>query len=169
VARRRGPAGSSSILASELEITESLAMEDAEHTVQILRQLKDLGVWISIDDFGTGYSSLSYLKAFPIDTLKIDKSFVRDIDTDPADAAIAATVMAIARTLRLKVVAEGVEREQQLHILRERDCDRAQGYLFGRPMPAGDFASFLGAHGSKGQGEAAEVRTATAAAQEPMR
>jgi diguanylate cyclase (GGDEF)-like protein len=148
----------------ELEITESLAMENAEHTVQILRQLKDLGVWISIDDFGTGYSSLSYLKAFPIDTLKIDKSFVRDIDTDPADAAIAATVMAIARTLRLKVVAEGVEREQQLHILRERDCDRAQGYLFGRPMPAEDFAAFLGAHGNKSQGEAAQVRTATPAA-----
>ena len=143
----------------ELEITESLAMENAEHTVRTLHQLKDLGVWISIDDFGTGYSSLSYLKAFPIDTLKIDKSFVRDIDTDPADAAIAATVMAIARTLRLKVVAEGVEREEQLHILRERDCDRAQGYLFGRPMPAEDFAAFLGAHDSRGQAEAAEVQT----------
>jgi diguanylate cyclase (GGDEF)-like protein len=135
----------------ELEITESLAMENAEHTVHTLRQLKDLGVWISIDDFGTGYSSLSYLKAFPIDTLKIDKSFVRDIDTDPADAAIAATVMAIARTLRLKVVAEGVEREEQFRLLRERNCDRAQGYLFGRPMAAQDFAVFLRAHGSRHQ------------------
>ncbi len=134
----------------ELEITESLAMENAEHTVHTLRRLKELGLWISIDDFGTGYSSLSYLKAFPIDTLKIDKSFVRDIDSDPADAAIAATVVAIARTLRLRVVAEGVERAEQLHILRERDCDRAQGYLFGRPMPAEDFAAFLRAQGSRG-------------------
>ncbi len=147
----------------ELEITESLAMENAERTVHTLRRLKELGLWISIDDFGTGYSSLSYLKAFPIDTLKIDKSFVRDIDSDPADAAIAATVVAIARTLRLRVVAEGVERVEQLHILRERDCDRAQGYLFGRPMPAEDFAAFLGAQGSQGHAEGAQLPAAVLA------
>ena len=131
----------------ELEITESLAMENAEHTVRTLRQLKDLGVWISIDDFGTGYSSLSYLKAFPIDTLKIDRSFVRDIDTDPADAAIAATVLAIARTLRLRVVAEGVERPEQLQVLRDLACERVQGYLFGRPMPAAELTALLAAEG----------------------
>ena len=127
----------------ELEITESLAMENAEHTVRTLKALKDLGVWISIDDFGTGYSSLSYLKAFPIDMLKIDRSFVRDIDTDAADAAIAATVIAIARTLHLRVVAEGVERPEQLAVLRERQCDRVQGYLFSRPVPAEEIAMLL--------------------------
>ena len=133
----------------DLEITESLAMENAEDTVRTLRQLKDLGVWISIDDFGTGYSSLSYLKAFPIDTLKIDRSFVRDIDTDPADAAIAATVLAIARTLRLRVVAEGVERKEQYQVLRDLACDRVQGYLFGRPMAADDFTALLSAEGKR--------------------
>jgi len=118
----------------ELEITESLAMQNAERTAESLKALRGLGVRLSIDDFGTGYSSLGYLKNFPIDTLKIDRAFVGDLDTDPGDAAIAATVVAMARTLGLGVVAEGVEREAQLRVLRDQGCDRAQGYLFSPPL-----------------------------------
>jgi len=127
----------------ELEITESVAMAKAEVTIVNLRALKDLGVRISIDDFGTGYSSLGYLKRFPLDTLKIDQSFVHDIHTDPGDAAIASTVIAMARTLGLKVVAEGVERVEQLAFLAQHRCDQVQGYLFGRPVEAGVFESLL--------------------------
>jgi len=126
----------------ELEITESLAMDDAEATIETLKELKALGVRISIDDFGTGYSSLSYLKRFPIDTLKIDKSFVDSIH-DPDEAAIVATVIAMARTLRLRTVAEGIERDDELKILRGQGCDRAQGYLFSRPVPGERFEELL--------------------------
>jgi EAL domain-containing protein (putative c-di-GMP-specific phosphodiesterase class I) len=115
----------------ELEITESLAMQNAEVTATTLRALHELGVRLAIDDFGTGYSSLSYLKRFPIDILKIDRSFVRDIEKAPGDATIAATIVAMARTLGLRVVAEGVEEESQLDVLRQLHCDFAQGYLFG--------------------------------------
>jgi diguanylate cyclase (GGDEF)-like protein len=117
-----------------LEITESSAMQNAQTAIQTLRELKALGVGLSIDDFGTGYSSLSYLKRFPIDTLKIDQSFIRDIGTDPDDAAIASAIIALAHTLKLTVVAEGVETADQLEFLTRHGCDRTQGYFFSRPL-----------------------------------
>ena len=127
----------------DLEITETHAMQNAEATIMTLRELKRLGVQISIDDFGIGYSSLSYLKRLPIDTLKIDQSFVRDITTDPDDAAIATAVIALAHTLKLQVVAEGVETQEQLEFLAARHCDRMQGYLFSRPLSADECGEFL--------------------------
>ena len=126
----------------ELEITEGHAMQNVEKAIEILRQLKSLGVRIAIDDFGTGYSCLSYLKQFPIDTLKLDGSFVRDISA-PEDAQIALGVIALAHSLRLKVIAEGVETISQLTFLREHACDRLQGYLFSRPMPPANFDRFM--------------------------
>ncbi|ADG83495.1 bifunctional diguanylate cyclase/phosphodiesterase [Thermincola potens] len=130
----------------ELEITESVAMQNLENTIKLVKQLKDLGVHISIDDFGTGYASLSYLKLFPpIDTLKIDRSFVRDISQNPRNAsdALVATMIVLAKNLKLKVVAEGVENEKQLKFLLERQCDEFQGFFFGKPVPAKEFEQFL--------------------------
>jgi diguanylate cyclase (GGDEF)-like protein/PAS domain S-box-containing protein len=127
----------------DLEITETNAMQNAEATIHTLRELKALGVRVSIDDFGIGYSSLNYLKRLPIDTLKIDQSFVRDITTDPDDAAIATAVIALAHTLKLKVVGEGVETEEQLAFLAARHCDRMQGYLFSKPLPPAECEAFL--------------------------
>lgn len=124
----------------EIELTESMVMHDTDHAAFTLRQLKDLGVTLSLDDFGTGYSSLSYLKRFPIDCLKIDRSFVRDITTNADDAAIANAVIAMAHSLGLSVVAEGVELPEQLALLREHHCDEFQGFYFSRPVPAGDFS-----------------------------
>jgi len=129
----------------QLEITESSAMQNAQSAIQTLRELKALGVGLSIDDFGTGYSSLSYLRRFPIDTLKIDQSFIRDIGTDPDDAAIASAIIALAHTLKLSVVAEGVETPGQLEFLARHGCDRTQGYLFSRPLPAAECQEMLGA------------------------
>lgn len=119
-----------------LEITESVLMKDAETTIGMLKALKNMGVRISMDDFGTGYSSLSYLKRFPIDIVKIDKSFVRDISEDEDDAAIIRLIIALARSLRLTTVAEGVETPEQLAFLRREQCDRFQGYFFSRPVNA---------------------------------
>ncbi|WP_159887491.1 putative bifunctional diguanylate cyclase/phosphodiesterase [Paenibacillus puerhi] len=118
----------------ELEITESCTM-DVEYAIEQMHELKRLGVKISIDDFGTGYSSLSYLKKFPIDKLKIDQSFVRDIMTDPNDAAIVASIIAMTGHLSLKVIAEGVETEEQLQFLHRNQCDEIQGYYFSPPLP----------------------------------
>lgn len=118
----------------ELEITESVLMQDAEATISMLRALKEMGIKISVDDFGTGFSSLSYLKRFPIDILKIDKSFTRDIDMDPDNSAIVTAIAVLARSLNLSVLAEGVESKQQLDFLRDEKCDRVQGYLFSRPL-----------------------------------
>jgi len=119
----------------ELELTESLLMSDAEEAVDSLRQLKALGVRLAVDDFGTGYSSLAYLKRFPLDSLKIDRAFIRDAVSDPDDAAITLTITNLAHSLKLKVVAEGVETEGQLNFLRSHGCDEMQGYYFARPLP----------------------------------
>lgn len=118
----------------ELEITESVLMEHAEVTVARLYQLKDMGIYLSIDDFGTGYSSMTYLKRFPVGKLKIDQSFIRDIPEDSEDVAITAATIQMAHSLRLKVVAEGIETQAQADFLKERGCDLGQGYLFSRPL-----------------------------------
>ncbi|HXB54124.1 MAG TPA: EAL domain-containing protein [Vicinamibacteria bacterium] len=128
--------------ALEIEITERIAMQDVARSVEILRALRRLGVRISLDDFGTGYSSLSYLKTLPVDTVKLDQSFVRDITTDPGDAAIATAVIAMAHSLDLRVVAEGVETREQLSFLRDQGCDSFQGHLFSAAVP-GDFIAGL--------------------------
>ena len=119
----------------ELEITESALIYEVESAIATMSELMDLGVNISLDDFGTGYSSLSYLKRFPIDTLKIDKSFINEVTTDPDSEVIVNTIIAMAHSLKLKVIAEGVETEEQLAMLRARNCDQAQGYLFSKPLP----------------------------------
>jgi len=128
----------------ELEVTESVIMHDAQNVITDLQAFRDMGVRLSIDDFGTGYSSLSYLKRFPVDRLKIDQSFVRDITTNADDAAIAQAVITLGHTMNLRVLAEGVETAEQLAFLRRNQCDEMQGYLFGRPVPAEQFAQLLG-------------------------
>ncbi|MFA7241374.1 MAG: EAL domain-containing protein [Sulfuricellaceae bacterium] len=127
----------------ELELTESILMQDSEETLAFLHQIKQMGVQLSIDDFGTGFSSLSYLKRFDLDKLKIDYSFVRDIETDPNDLAIARAVIALGHSFNLKVIAEGVETAAQLALLRENGCDEIQGYYFSRPLPPDDFLRLL--------------------------
>ncbi|WP_220807815.1 sensor domain-containing phosphodiesterase [Noviherbaspirillum aridicola] len=127
----------------ELELTESLVMQNPEEAVRALHELKDLGVRLAIDDFGTGYSSLSYLQRFPIDHLKIDQSFVRDIGADPNDAIIARAVISLGHSLGMQVVAEGVSSEEQLSFLRRHDCDQMQGFLFSRPLPIAALSGLL--------------------------
>lgn len=127
----------------DLELTESLVMRNPEHTRSILAECKKIGLQLSVDDFGTGYSSLANLKRFPIDRLKIDRSFIKDIVTEADDAAIAQTIVAMAHTLRLEVIAEGVETEAQLALLRRWRCDAYQGYLCSRPLSADDMTQML--------------------------
>lgn len=127
----------------ELELTESLIMEDLDKNIEVLRQLRERGVSLSLDDFGTGYSSLSYLKRFPVDTLKIDKSFVEDLHNSSDDAAITQAIIDMAHSLKMKVVAEGVEEDGQLTLLRRMGCDAIQGYLISRPVPEPDFLKLL--------------------------
>jgi len=126
----------------ELELTESAIMTDAETNIEKLRTLKALGLDLAVDDFGTGYSSLSYLKRFPIDTLKIDHSFVSDMDT-PDGAAIVDAIVALAQTLNLRVVAEGIETETQLAYLASKSCDLLQGFYFSRPIYPEDVPALL--------------------------
>lgn len=127
----------------ELELTESTLMQETHEIVELMRRLNNMGVRLAIDDFGTGYSSLSYLKRFRIDRLKIDQSFVRDIVTDPDDAAIINVIIGLGHSLKVEVVAEGVETFEQMRLLRERGCDSMQGYYFSKPMPAGELEKLL--------------------------
>ena len=128
----------------EVELTESLFIQDRERSIATLRKLRDVGVRIAIDDFGVEYSSLSYLKYLPITTLKIDQSFVRDLPTNPADAAIIQAIISLASCLDLTVIAEGVETNAQAEFLRSRRCDELQGYYFSRPLPANLLTPLLG-------------------------
>ena len=127
----------------ELEITESVAMQDIDITVKTLQELDDMGISIAIDDFGTGHSSLNYLRRFPIHTLKIDRSFIRDVVNNSEDAAIVSTIITLAQNLKLHVVAEGVENESQLEFLKQRKCFAQQGFLFAKPMPPEEFEEVL--------------------------
>lgn len=129
----------------ELEITESMVMANIEQAIVAMQQLRDLGISLAIDDFGTGYSSLSHLKRFPINTLKIDQSFVRDIARDAEDDAIVDAIISLARSLKMEVIAEGIETEQQLDFLRRRHCMSGQGFLLGRPAPSAEFAALCSA------------------------
>ena len=127
----------------EIEITESTVMHDAKRAAHVLQQLKDMGIRVAIDDFGTGYSSLGYLKRFPIDSVKIDRSFIVDLPYDNDDVAITRAVIAMAHSLRLKVIAEGVETEEQYNFLRDHDCDEMQGYVFSEPIDAAALVRLL--------------------------
>jgi len=127
----------------DLEVTESVSMASPDETIEVMRALTQRGLTLSIDDFGTGYSSLAYLKLFPIRTLKIDRSFVKDIETDPSDADICDVTVLLAHKLGLEVVAEGVETEAQLKFLRSIGCEKIQGYLISRPLPADQLESLL--------------------------
>jgi diguanylate cyclase (GGDEF)-like protein/PAS domain S-box-containing protein len=128
----------------ELELTETFLMQDSKSTAAVLKDLKDIGVHLALDDFGTGYSSLSYVKRFPIDTLKIDQSFVRDIATDADDASIVSAVISMGKSLHMRVVAEGVETREQLEFLQKHSCPYGQGYLFSPPVGAWQFGKLLG-------------------------
>jgi EAL domain-containing protein (putative c-di-GMP-specific phosphodiesterase class I) len=127
----------------DLELTESMLLEDIEDAVATMNALKAIGVRLSLNDFGTGYSSLQYLKRLPLNQFKIDQSFVRDIATDSSDKAIVSTIIAMARSLNLDVIAEGVETEDQRQFLLDSGCNNFQGYLFGKPIPIERFEALL--------------------------
>ncbi|WP_295990438.1 EAL domain-containing protein [Rugamonas sp.] len=145
----------------ELELTETALMQNAERTITVLTNLRELGIKIAIDDFGTGYSSLAYLQRFPIDKLKIDIAFVRDITTNPNDAAIALAIISMAHSLKMRVIAEGVETRAQLEYLRRNRCDEIQGYYFSRPLTAADLGELV----ASGAGLPAEADRSTQPAQ----
>jgi EAL domain-containing protein (putative c-di-GMP-specific phosphodiesterase class I) len=142
----------------ELELTESILMADVDGSVEILRGLTQLGVTVAVDDFGVGYSSLTQLKRFPVSTLKIDQSFVRDMVASADDGAIVAATIALGHSLRLNVIAEGVESAEQLDFLRDHDCDESQGFLFSAPVSGPDLEMWLrektDAHGDDARAEA---------------
>jgi EAL domain-containing protein (putative c-di-GMP-specific phosphodiesterase class I) len=127
----------------EYEITETLSMTNMTNTLRILTELNEIGVSIAIDDFGTGHSSLAYLKKFPINTLKIDRSFVVDIIDDDEDRIIVQTIISMAHSLGFNTVAEGVETMQHIELLQDMDCDELQGYYFSKPIPKDEFITFI--------------------------
>ncbi len=127
----------------ELELTETVLMKRGEISASILQALKAKGVTVAIDDFGTGYSSLSYLQAFPVDALKLDQSFVRQIGTAGEETPIVTAVISMAHSLKLRVIAEGIETQAQLEFLQKQSCDEGQGFHFSRPVPAAEFAVLL--------------------------
>jgi EAL domain-containing protein (putative c-di-GMP-specific phosphodiesterase class I) len=127
----------------ELEITESLLMRNLDDTTACMKRFRDAGVTLSIDDFGTGYSSFGYLRQFPVDALKIDRSFVKDMHNNDDDAAICAAIIAMARELKIKVIAEGVTNNEQIKFLRRHRCDQMQGYLISKPIPVDDLEMLL--------------------------
>jgi EAL domain-containing protein (putative c-di-GMP-specific phosphodiesterase class I) len=128
----------------EFELTETSFMQDPQSTIAVLHALKDLGIRLTLDDFGTGYSSLSYLKRFPIDALKIDKSFVKGLCTNSDDSKLVSAVINLGRSFHLRVIAEGIETREQFLALQAQDCAEGQGYYFERPIPADEFAKLLG-------------------------
>ena len=127
----------------ELEITESVIMNDRIKSIEALHKLAAMGISLSIDDFGTGYSSLSYLKKLPVDSIKIDQSFICDIPDDKDDEAIAKSIIALGQSLHLKIIAEGVEHQDQLNFLRKEGCSLIQGYFFSRPITGDDMIALL--------------------------
>jgi len=127
----------------ELEITESIAMENVDFTIKILRQLREMGISISIDDFGTGFSSLNYLRRLPLNTIKIDQTFIADIGKSSYGAEIVSTIISLAHNLDLKVIAEGVETEEQARFLQEKSCYVMQGFLLSKPVPAPEIELLL--------------------------
>jgi EAL domain-containing protein (putative c-di-GMP-specific phosphodiesterase class I) len=127
----------------ELELTETFLMQDSKSTSVVLSAIKALGVQLALDDFGTGYSSLSYMRRFPIDTLKVDRSFVRDLTLDASDASVVRAVINMGRSLHMRVVAEGVEAAGQLVFLKEHGCSEAQGYHYSGPLQAAEFADWM--------------------------
>jgi diguanylate cyclase (GGDEF)-like protein len=142
----------------ELELTEESVIDKLKESVALLHALKERGVTLAMDDFGTGYSSLSYLRHMPVDSLKIDRSFVRDIGADPDDAAIITAIIAMAQSLALRIVAEGVETAEQLEFLKNRGCHEIQGYYFSRPLPAIEFARLLSVKAAKWPARVVEIR-----------
>lgn len=130
----------------ELEITESMLMEDAKQAIETLKALKSLGIALAIDDFGTGYSSLSYLKRFPVDKLKIDREFVRNLPQDQEDLAITRAIIALGKSLNLQLIAEGVETTEQYKLLLSEGCEQMQGYLFKPPISANNMKKLLSEH-----------------------
>jgi len=135
----------------ELEITESMVMHNPTRIINVLSRIKGMGVRLAIDDFGTGYFSLAQIKNFPIDTLKVDRSFIRNIPEDSEDKAITQTIIAMGKHLSLTIVAEGVETQEQMDFLQEHSCDEMQGYYFSKPIMPDRFAELLQTHVSAGQ------------------
>ena len=127
----------------ELELTESLTLDDTETTIKIMQDLKRLGVQLSLDDFGTGWSSLAYLRRFPLDRIKIDRSFIREVDSDATAAAVAQSIMSLAQNLGLGCIAEGVETAEQRNYLQGQQCAEFQGWLFSPALPEKEFEAFL--------------------------
>jgi diguanylate cyclase len=144
----------------ELEITETVLLEGSDHNVRILDQLHELGVRIALDDFGTGYSSLSYMQRFPIDTLKIDRSFMHDVDSGSGNASIVQAVISLGKSLHMRVVAEGVETGEQLQFLQEHACPEGQGYFLARPTIARNITRLLEVDSTAGLRDVSRARLA---------